>query len=337
MHIRRHAAAIAVGISLVMAALALCPAPALAADGQVDVSVPTTVPCFVKHDGTVITPSSWEMKNVGSEEVSLGAVSVTAQDQAISLSASSSVAGDAKSQWFSYENGSFTQAKTGETLAPDASVSVDWSVGKLDATANASTLEAAANGAFALARVDFTFGQKQAFAVYYSDDTAGLYKRLEVPSVGDTFDGRTVTRVITGIEDKTGIFKGYHSLKSVTAVDENIRPKTTESWFENCDNLTTADLAKLNTSGTTNMASTFKSCWKLSSVNIENWNTSSVTNMQSLFDQCFRLTSLDLTGWNVSNVTNTSYMFRNSSQLTSLNVSNWNVSNVTDANHMFYG
>lgn len=125
------------------AALAAAPSPALAAEGQIKVSVPTTVPCVVKHDGTVIAPSDWEMRNTGSEEVSLGKVTVNPSDEKIGLSASSSVGDGAKSQpksqWFSYENGSFAQAKTGEALAPGASVSVKWSVGRLDAAANAST------------------------------------------------------------------------------------------------------------------------------------------------------------------------------------------------------
>lgn len=77
------------------AALTAAPSPALAAEGQIKVSVPETVPCFVRHDGTVITPSNWVMKNEGSEEVSLGKVSVTPSDEKIGLSASSSVAGGA--------------------------------------------------------------------------------------------------------------------------------------------------------------------------------------------------------------------------------------------------
>lgn len=86
------------GALSLVAALAAAPSPALAAEGQIKVSVPTTVPCVVKHDGTVIAPSDWEMKNVGSEEVSLGKVSVNPSDKKIGLSASSSVAGGAKSQ-----------------------------------------------------------------------------------------------------------------------------------------------------------------------------------------------------------------------------------------------
>ena len=315
----------------------LPPPPALAAEGQVDVNVPTTVPCVVKHDGNVITPSNWEMKNVGSEEVSLGTVSVTSSDKAISLSASSSVAGDAKSQWFSYQNGSFSQAKTGETLAPGASVSVDWSVSKLDATANASTLEAAANGTFALARVDFSFGQKQAFAVWYSDNTAGLYKRFEVPAVGDTFDGRTVTKVVTGIENMTNLFNGSDRLTSVTAVDGGISPETTACWFKGCMNLTTANLAKLDTSRTTDMNSMFWGCSSLAALDVSEWDVSKVTNMFATFKDCSKLAKLDVTKWDVSKVTTMYGTFYGCSSLAELDVSGWHVSSVTDMSNMFYG
>ena len=325
------------GALTLVAALGAAPSPALAAEGQVDVSVPTTVPCVVKHDGTVIAPSNWEMKNVGSEEVSLGKVSVTSSDEAISLSASSSVAGGNKSAWFSYQNGSYAQAKTGETLAPGASVSVDWSVGKLDATTNASTLEAAANGTFTLARVDFTFGQKQAFAVWYSDNTAGLYKRFEAPAVGDTFDGKTVTKVVTGIENMTNLFNGSDRLTSVTAVDEGISPETMEGWFKGCKNLTTANLAKLDTSRTTSMRITFYGCSSLATLDVSKWDVSKVTNMLGTFYSCSSLATLDVSKWNVSSVTNMYGTFYGCSSLAELDVSEWHVSSVTDMSNMFYG
>lgn len=275
-------------------AVALTAAPSFAFENeaQINVSVPMTVPCFVKHNGTVITPSEWKIGNVGSEEASLGDVSVSQNnDEAISLSASSSVAGGNKSAWLSYKNGSTALSKTDETLAPGKTASVDWSVGKLGAKNNANALKAATRGAFALGTVNFSFGQKQAFAVWYSDNTAGLYKRFKALSVGDTFDGRTVTRVTTGIEDMKKLFAGAHSLKSVTAVDEGIRPKTTESWLNGCWGLTTVDFANLDTSRT--------------------------TNMQRMFNGCFDLASLDLTGWDTSKVTHANYMFQSCSSLTS--------------------
>lgn len=273
-------------------ALTAAPSFAFANEAQINVSVPMTVPCFVKHNGTVITPSEWKIGNVGSKEASLGDVSVSQNnDEAISLSASSSVAGGNKSAWLSYKNGSTTLSKTDETLAPGKTASVDWSVGKLGAKNNANALKAATRGAFALGTVDFSFGQKQAFAVWYSDNTAGLYKRFKALSVGDTFDGRTVTRVTTGIEDMKKLFAGARSLKSVTAVDEGIRPKTTESWLNGCWGLTTVDFANLDTSRT--------------------------TNILRMFNGCFDLTSLDLTGWDTSKVTHANYMFQSCSSLTS--------------------
>ena len=323
------------GALSLVAALTAAPSPALADGAQINVSVPEAVPCFVKHDGTVIAPSNWEIKNEGTEEVSLGAVSVTPSDEEISLSAKSSVADDAKSEWFSYKNRSFAQVKTGEKLAPGASVSVDWSVGKLDATTNASTLEAAANGTFALAKVDFSFGQKQAFAVRFEDGTAGLYKRLEAPNVGDTFDDRKVAKVVTGIENKTELFENDSGVTSVKAVDEGIRPSTTSRWFYQCHRLKSVDLSGLDTSGLTNMSEMFYECVNLSSLDLSRWDTSRVTTMHNTFCGCLSLPSLDVSGWVTSSVTNMSGTFKDCDKLTLLQVSGWDVSNVTAMNEMF--
>ena len=55
---------LALAIALVAALFAL-PAPALAADGQIQVSVPTKVPCYVSASGMVTAPSNWEIRKHG--------------------------------------------------------------------------------------------------------------------------------------------------------------------------------------------------------------------------------------------------------------------------------
>lgn len=182
---------------------------------------------------------------------------------------------------------------------------------------------AAERGTFALARVDFSFGQKQAFAVWYTDGTAGLYRRAEVPSAGDAFDGRTVAKVVTGIEDKEGLFAGDSGLTSVTAVDEGIRPKTTRDWFRGCANLEEADLDKLDTSKVTDMGEMFYECTSLTTLDVSGFDTSSVTDMHLMFWSCESLTTLDVSGWDTSSVTNMRWMFDECSSLSSLEVSGW--------------
>ena len=193
-----------------------------------------------------------------------------------------------------------------------------------------------AKGTFALARVDFSFGRKRAFAVWYTDGTAGLYRRAEVPSAGDAFDGRTVARVETGIEDKEGLFENDRSITSVTAVDEGIRPKTTRDWFRGCANLKEADLDKLDTSSVTSMDSMFSSCSSLTTLDVSGWDTSKVTDMNSMFDDCTSLTTLDVSGFDTSSVTDMGAMFAECYSLTTLDVSGWDTSSVTSMGGMFW-
>ena len=192
-----------------------------------------------------------------------------------------------------------------------------------------------AKGTFALARVDFSFERKRAFAVWYTDGTAGLYRRAEVPSTGDAFDGRTVARVETGIEDKAGLFKDDSGLTSVTAVDEGIRPKTTSDWFHDCANLEEADLDRLDTSKVTSMGSMLDGCCSLTTLDVSGWDTSSVTDMSDMFEGCCSLTTLDVSGWDTPKVTNMGDMFRGCYGLTTLDVSGLDTSSVTDMRAMF--
>ena len=194
---------------------------------------------------------------------------------------------------------------------------------------------AAAKGTFALARVDFSFERKQAFAVWYTDGTAGLYRRAEAPSAGDAFDGRTVTKVETGIEDKAGLFKDDSGITSVTAVDEGIRPKTTRDWFNGCGDLEEADLDRLDTSSVTDMGAMFCKCRSLTTLDVSGWDTSSVTDMSDMFEGCCSLTTLDVSGWDTSKVTDMSYMFFNCPSLTTLDVSGFDTSSVTNMYFMF--
>ena len=186
--------------------------------------------------------------------------------------------------------------------------------------------------------------QKTAYAVYSADDNSlNFYKRTSVPSAGEQFEGKTATAVYTGIETgtynwKSQPWKSYVSnIKTATVVDEGIAPVSTTYWFYFCNNLTTCDLSKLNTSSNTTMLSMFSYCTNLTSLDLSNWDTNSVTNMSSMFYNCPSLTSIgDLSSWNTSNVTSMSYMFGICRSLTTLgDLSNWNTGKVTNMSGMF--
>ena len=189
---------------------------------------------------------------------------------------------------------------------------------------------------------------RSAFAVYCENDKSlNFYKRMNIPSVGDTFNGRAVTAVYTGIEED--IYDDYKKLtpwnqytsniETSTIVDDGITPVSTAYWFSTCQNLTSVNnLNKLNTSKVTAMTGMFNDCRKLTSVgDLSGWDTSSVTNMREMFRANFRLTSVgDLSGWDTSSVTDMSSMFTTCGDLVSIgSISGWNTSRVKAMTYMF--
>lgn len=195
-----------------------------------------------------------------------------------------------------------------------------------------------------------------AFAVYSEDDhSLDFYKRDRKPEVGETFNGKAVTKIYNVSESSSSSF-GYGSgVKTVEVVDDGIKPVTTHGWFMYHGDIKSANLEKLDTSqvasmgnmfyyvgfehidlstwdtsNVTDMTCMFSNCAGLTSLDLSGWDTSSVTDMGNMFSNCTGLTSLDLSGCNVSNVTNMNGMFSNCSSLTNLDLSGWDTGNVTD-------
>ena len=183
----------------------------------------------------------------------------------------------------------------------------------------------------------------QAFAVYSADDNSlDFYKRYDVPSAGDQFEGKTATAVYTGIETKTYSYnnapwKDYAStITSTVVIDEGISPVSCAYWFHKCNKLATCDVLKLDTSQVTNMNSMFRDCSALATLDVSNFDTSKVTGMNGMFYSCSSLASLDVSHFDTSNVTDMSYMFRDCPALASLDVSHFDTSSVTSMFYMFY-
>ena len=325
-------------------ALLVSPTSAMADDGQIEMSVPTQVPCYVSADGTVTTPSpsDWEIKNRGSVAAGIASVSITPNDENVSISGEFRTGSpSAYRSTFSYDNGSFNQTMTGICVDPGESIRVVWTVGDLDPENNQVALTGAANGGFVLAKVDFTFSEKHAFAVEFTDGEVRLYRRACTPAVGETFENeKTVAKVVEDIEDKASIFEDDTSVTSVrpgpTLSDWGVRPKTMEKWFRGCSNLENASLnSALDTSLVTSMASTFKGCSNLK-LSCTSWDTSNVTDMSRMFENSRVSSNADLSGWDTSNVTNMSNMFRSAS-VYRFTVTNWDTSHVTNMSGMFSG
>ena len=106
--------------------------------------------------------------------------------------------------------------------------------------------------------------------------------------------------------------------------------------FQSCENLSEADVSKLDTSLVTDMRYVFSGCSSLASLDVSGWETSSVKRAPYMFSDCSSLTSLNITGWDTSSMTDMVAMFYGCSSLTSIDASGWDTSSVTSMSDLFF-
>mgnify|MGYP001625095623 CR=1 FL=1 len=128
---------------------------------------------------------------------------------------------------------------------------------------------------------------------------------------------------------------GYSSQITQVEFVNEIVPKYTSCWFRSCENITSLDLSKLDTSKVTDMNSMFSGCRTLTSLDLSNFDTSHVTNMRGMFNYCAQLTNLNISSFNTSSVTNMSEMFTSCFRLASLDLSNFDTNAVQNYSYMF--
>ena len=345
--IKRLAAAIGVALAAMLAAASLSPARADAAGtsgGNLVIDVPTTVPCALMADGTVVSPSEWNITTSGDAYIASASASgfpanvewsAKTTDLAAALAGSVQVSGTGDAATVS---GPSDPASA--MLAPSAGF--EWAFSKLDAGKNADVVGKAAGGTAVLGSVTFTFAKTEpdAFAVYSADDDSlSFYKRAGVPVAGQMFEGKTATEVYTGLETMTSIpgwtQKHFNDIKTVTACDEGIAPTGTAFWFAGVRNLKTADVSKLDMSKCKTIECMFTDCISLETLDLSNWDTSSLTSMSQAFHHCASLTKLNVSGWDVSKVTNMQLAFAEDKALGSLDLSTWDNSATTSMKDAF--
>lgn len=153
----------------------------------------------------------------------------------------------------------------------------------------------------------------EAFAVFSADDgSLNFYKRVDVPKAGEQFEGKTVTEVYTGFEDKVFNINNYakpdwsdattntpwfnHRLeiKTIDVVDPKIRPQALAFWFLRCEKLIRVNMSKLDTASTTSASGLFARCDKLTDITLPP-DMSHIVYLTDMFYHCISLQSLDLT------------------------------------------
>ncbi len=244
----------------------------------------------------------------------------------------------------SYEGVSLTYqwCKNGQTIAGATASTFQPTEAEKDCMI---TCKVVVNDAFELISNELKF-DGFAFAVYSADDgSLNLYKRIDMPSVGSSYNGKTVTDIYTGFENTStpNWSSRRDSIKTVTVVDKGITPqKGIAGWFRYFSSCTDMNLANLDVSKVTSLSNVFVFSYKSSLVTLDvsGWNTSNVTDMYRMFNYLgpnySKLTTIKgIESWDTSNVTVMSYMFASCDKLTTLDVSSWDTSKVTRMNGMF--
>ena len=308
------------------------------------VSVPTTVPCALRSDGTVVAPTSWKIENSGSTPARLAMASAKPDYEDISISAKAN-----GSTLLDYSAG---RASYDPTLIVPArgSLDVSWSVSPIDPVEHADLFEQASQNPVALLSASFLFCAQSTepdasdsvpFAVYSEDDASlTFYKRRALPSEGSMFEGKTATAVYTNIQNtkSTPLWKGIASkIKRVAVVDDGIAPQTMYAWFFTCDNLLSVNISKLDTSKTTSLGYAFSGCKSLTEIDLSALDTRSVRSFADVFQDCSSLRSVNLAGWNTSSGDNFSQMFYQCASLEELDISSFETRKVTTFKEMFRG
>lgn len=344
---KRLAAAVGVALAAMLAAASLSPARADAAgtsDGNLVIDVPTTVPCALMADGTVVSPSDWKITTSGDAYISSASASgfpanvewsARTTDLAATQAGAVQVAGTGDAATVSGPSD-----PAGAALAGTARF--EWAFSKLDADKNNDVIGKAASGTAVLGSVTFTFAKVEpdAFAVYSADDQSlTFYKRAGMPAAGQMFEGKTATEVYTGLETMTSIpgwtQNHFNDIKTVTVHDEGIAPTGTAFWFAGVRNLKTADVSKLDMSRCKTIECMFTDCISLETLDLSAWDTRSLTSISQAFHHCASLTKLNVSGWDVSNVTNMQLAFAEDKALGSLDLSTWDNSAVTTMKDAF--
>ena len=352
-----HAAAISIAAAFVVVlCLALSFVPAYADEGgaglsaededTIVVSVPTTVPCKLLSDGTVVAPTSWKIENSGSTPARLAMASAKPAYEDISISAKAKANG---STLLDYSAG-FASYDPTLTVPAHGSLDVSWSVSPIDPVEHADLFEQASQNPVALLSASFLFCAQSTepdasdsvpFAVYSEDDASlTFYKRRALPIEGSMFEGKTATAVYTNIQNtkSTPLWKGIASkIKRVAVVDDGIAPQTMYAWFFTCDNLFSVNISKLDTSKTTSLSYAFSGCKSLTEIDLSALNTSSVISFADVFQDCSSLRSVNLAGWNTSSGNNFSQMFYQCASLEKLDISSFETRNVKTFKEMFRG
>lgn len=195
-----------------------------------------------------------------------------------------------------------------------------------------------------------------AFAIFSVDDgSLEFYKRAGRPSVGDTWQGKSVDGVYTGFETaqydydnmkpitdgldtvcSTPWYAVKDAIRNVSVVDPGIKAASLRCWFANMLNVEAIDIGKLKPAAPVDCTWTFINCRRMTCVSLPDGLAPST--MADLFYACINLTSdgLSMPNFDMSSCGRAFAAFSACHRLTTIpGIEKWDVSSVWDFKDMF--
>lgn len=341
-------------------------------DAEISVTVPTSIPCIMMADGTVVTPSDLYIVNSG-DAVVVDAYTADAMGNAVDFTLD--IGG---TRALSRTGGKDTAPASGIDFSSGSKV-LHLKVSKLDRKTNAALMDKASRGGTDMLKLGFKFSEKALQGdVFISGDTtvgstltatASNLQADAKPSYQWYRDGSAISGATSGayttveadagheiickVTDSSGRYSGALTSNAITpvqpepvafavfSVDDGSlnfykRPNVPEAGtrFEG------RTATEVYTGIETNRWFGYERPWDSRSASI--WSTKVVDVIQpeyttSWFMDCSSLISVDLQKLDTSNVKKMDYMFYGCSSLRTLDVSGFNTGNVDTMALMFDG
>lgn len=330
------------------------------------------MPCLVKADGTIIAPTAetWKIRNDSTQPVThdtavaetiTPGTSITAKSQPTTLYENDTRDGKGSYTIATDDTGNETKAEGGTDehpvqIAPGKSLGFDW-----DVQLPTHLLNCAPPQPITVADISMTFKtiRKTAFAVYSdTDKSLDFYKRIRIPQVGKTLNGKTVTNIYTGFETtkyrciKTGEYDVEYTdgaiidtpwydrrydIESVEVIDGGIQPEYLDYWFMNLTHCKTLKLNRLDTSQCQTAVRIFNRCRKATDIEISKWDIANMLTLSEAFLECNALETLDISGWICPKNTSLHSTWNNCNKLRQIKFNeNWTTQNVRYFSCTFY-
>lgn len=326
----------------------------------------------MKADGTIIAPTAetWKIRNDSPQPVTLDTAAadtitpgtaITAKSQPAALYEDDTQDGKGSYTIAIDDTGDDTRTEGGTDehpvqIAPGESLGFDW-----DVQLPTRLLNSAPPQPIAVADISMTFKtiKKTAFAVYSdTDKSLDFYKRIRIPRVGETFEGKSVTNIYTGFETtkyrciKTGEYDAEYTdsaiidtpwydrrydIESVEVIDGGIKPVYLDYWFMNFTHCKTFKLNRLDTSQCQTAVRVFNRCREATDIEVSKWDIANTLTLSEAFLECNALETLDISGWICPRNTSLHSTWNNCNKLRQIQFNeNWTTQNVRYFSCTFY-